>query len=286
MASHGGKRVAEGGVRLAVPGASGCDLSLHGSEPGGQEGDGGEQARAPADGHTLGLVASSQAINVSTTARLPYNTLRDFTNLTVTATVPLVLVAGSDFPVSDAASLIAMTKRQPGEVSYGSSGPGGAPHLAAALFAQKAGIELTHIPYRGSTQAHPDVITGRVGIMFDTVPAVLPHLHSGKLKALAGTGATRSSLLPEVPTLGANLLPDYEASSWGKLIGPARLPPTVTRRIATDVIAVLQRPEMRERLRQMGAEVVANSLEEADRFVAAEITKWGEVVRAAGILPQ
>ncbi|MGI8896274.1 MAG: tripartite tricarboxylate transporter substrate binding protein [Casimicrobiaceae bacterium] len=239
-------------------------------------------AKAAPDGYTLGLVASSQAINAVVNSKLPYDTLKDFSYITETASVPLVLVAASGFPAATAPELVALAKKEPGRISYASSGPGGAPHLAAELFKSSTGTDLLHVPYKGSTQAHPDLLSGQVGIMFDTIVAVMPHLKSGRLKALATTGKTRSTLLPDVATV-AETVPGYEASSWGGIIGPAGTPEEVVRKINADVVATLKTPEVKERLAQLGADVVANSPAEFAQVIRLEIDKWGKVVRAAGV---
>lgn len=239
-------------------------------------------AKAVPDGYTLGLVASSQAINAVVNSKLPYDTLKDFTYITETASVALVLVARSGFLPATVSELIALAKAEPGRISYGSSGPGGAPHLAAELFKSSTGTDLLHVPYKGSTQAHPDVLSGQVDIMFDTVVAVMPHLKSGRLKALATTGKTRSTLLPEVATV-AETVAGYEASSWGGFLGPAGIPEMVVRKINADVVATLRSPEVKERLAQLGADVVANSPAEFAQVIRLEIDKWDKVVRAAGV---
>jgi len=239
-------------------------------------------AKAAPDGYTLGLVASSQAINAVVNSKLPYDTLKDFTYVTETASVPLVLVAASGFSAATAPELVALAKKEPGRIGYASSGTGGAPHLAAELFKSSTGTDLLHVPYKGSTQAHPDLLSGQVGIMFDTIVAVMPHLKSGRLKALATTGKTRSTLLPDVATV-AETVPGYEASSWGGIIGPAGIPEEVVRKINADVVATLKTPEVKERLAQLGADVVANSPAEFAQVIRLEIDKWGKVVRAAGV---
>ncbi|MBA3774926.1 MAG: tripartite tricarboxylate transporter substrate binding protein [Betaproteobacteria bacterium] len=239
-------------------------------------------AKAAPDGYTLGLVASSQAINAVVNTKLPYDTLKDFSYITETASVPLVLVAASGFPATTATELIALAKKEPGRISYASSGPGGAPHLAAELFKSSTGTDMLHVPYKGSTQAHPDLLSGQVGIMFDTIVAVMPHLKSGRLKALATTGKTRSTLLPDVAAV-AETVPGYEASSWGGIIGPAGIPEEVVRKINADIVATLKTPEVKERLAQLGADVVANSPAEFAQVIRLEIDKWGKVVRAAGV---
>lgn len=240
-------------------------------------------AKAKADGYTLALVPSSQAINAVTRSKLPYDTLKDFTYITITASVPLVLVTSPESQVGSVKDLIALAQREPGKLTYASSGIGGAPHFAAELFKTMAHLDLVHVPYKGSTQAHPDVMTQKVNIMFDTIVAVLPQIQAGKLKALAVTSAARSGLLPNVPTMAEAALPGYEASSWGALIGPAGMPPEVTKKIAHDVSISLASPDVRAKLAQLGADVVANSPEDATRYISSEMDKWSKVAKIANI---
>ena len=236
-------------------------------------------ARAPADGHTLGLVSVAHPINAAF-YRLPFNTMAEFSFLTQCSSTPLCLCAAPGFAASTAAELIAHAKRHPG-VTY--AGTGGVVRLAPVLFAQRAGIELTYVPYRGSTQAHPDLMSGRVDIMFDTVPAVLPHIQGGKLKALATTGAQRAPQLPDVPTLAEAAMPGFEASTWGMVIAPAGLPEAVQAKLAADCASALRQPLVVERHRSLGAEVVTSTPAELRHMVQAEMDKWGEAARRAGI---
>jgi tripartite-type tricarboxylate transporter receptor subunit TctC len=239
-------------------------------------------ARSAPDGHTLGLVSVGHPVNAAF-YRLPYDTMRDFTFVTQTTATPLVLCAARTFGPSTPAELVEHAKRRPG-VTF--AGTGGVVRLAPVLFAQRTGIQLEYVPYRGSSQAHPDLMSGRVDIMFDTVPAALPHIQSGSLKALATTGARRSPQLPDVPTIGEALLPDFEASTWGVVIAPANLPPPVLAKLNADITAALRRPEIVERHKSLGAEVVTSTPDEIRRFVQAEMDKWVDAARKAGIQPQ
>ncbi|MCK8787919.1 tripartite tricarboxylate transporter substrate binding protein [Roseomonas sp. NAR14] len=236
-------------------------------------------AKAAPDGHTLGMVSVNHAVNVAL-YRTPFDTLRDLATLSVIYSVPLVLVAAPDFPANTPQELAALAKRRGG---IGFAGTGGAVHLAAEMFAARAGVELTHVPYRGSTAAHPDLMAGRVGIMFDPLPSVLGHVQGGKLKALAVTSAQRVAPLPDVPTMAEAGFPGFEAATWGALIAPAGLPVPVAARIAADTAAQLREPAVRERFAGFGATVVGNGPGEAQEFVAAEVAKWSEVASRAGI---
>jgi tripartite-type tricarboxylate transporter receptor subunit TctC len=239
-------------------------------------------ARSAPDGHTLGLVSVGHPVNPAY-YRLPYDTMRDFSFVTQTTSTPLCLCAAPSFPASSPAALIEHARKHPG-VTF--AGTGGVVRLAPVLFAQRAEIELSYVPYRGSTQAHPDLMSGRVDIMFDTVPAVLPHIQAGKLKALATTGARRAPQLPEVPTIAEAAMPGFEASTWGMVIAPAGLPEPLLAKLATDCAAALQKPEVVERHRTLGAEVVTSNPADLRRFVQVEMEKWGEAARKAGIQPQ
>lgn len=239
-------------------------------------------AKSPPDGHTLALVSVGHAVNPAF-YRLPFDTMRDFSFVTQTTATPLVLCAAKGFAASTPAELVEHAKRNPG-VTF--AGTGGVVRLAPVLFAQRAGIELGYVPYRGSTQAHPDLMAGRVDIMFDTVPAALPHIQSGALKALATTGAKRAPQLPDTPTIAEAFMPDFEASTWGMVIAPANLPPAVLAKLNADCVAALRRSEVVERHRVLGAEIATGTPDEARRFCEAEMRKWGEAARKAGIQPQ
>ena len=239
-------------------------------------------AKSPADGHVLGLVSVGHPVNAAF-YRMPYDTVRDFSFVTQTTSTPLVLCAARGFAASTPAELVAHAKRNPGTTFAGTSG---VVRLAPVLFAQRAGLDMTYVPYRGSTAAHPDLIAGRVDIMFDTVPAALVHIQSGALKALATTGAHRAPQLPDVPTMAESFEPDFEASTWGMVIAPANLPPALLAKLNADCVAALRRPEIVERHRTLGAEMATGTPEEARHFCEAEMRKWGEAAKQAGIAPQ
>ncbi|MBI0536782.1 tripartite tricarboxylate transporter substrate binding protein [Roseomonas sp. KE2513] len=241
-------------------------------------------AKSAPDGQTLALVSVGHPVNAAF-YRLPYDTMRDFSFATLTTRTPLVLCAGKGFGPSTAAELVAYAKANPaGHVTF--AGTGGVVRLAPVLFAQRAGVEMTYVPYRGSTQAHPDLMAGRVDIMFDTVPAALGHIQSGAFKALATTGAARAPQLPDVPTLTEAFMPGYEATTWGMVIGPANIPAPVLAKLSADCGAAVMRPEIAARHAALGAEVVRSTPEETRRFVEAELEKWGDAARRAGIQPQ
>jgi tripartite-type tricarboxylate transporter receptor subunit TctC len=239
-------------------------------------------ARAAPDGHTLGLVSVGHPVNAAF-YRLPFDTIRDFSFVTQTTATPLVLVAAKSFGPSTPNELVEFAKKNPGVTFAGTSG---VVRLAPVLFATAAGIELEYVPYRGSTQAHPDLIAGRVAIMFDTVPAALPHVQSGALKALATTGARRAPQLPDVPTMSEAFREGFEASTWGMVIAPAGLPAPVLAKLNADCVAALNRADVVEKHRTLGAEIKTSTPDEIRAFTIAEMEKWGEAARKAGVRPQ
>lgn len=240
-------------------------------------------AKSAPDGHTLALVSVGHPVNAAF-YRLPFDTMRDFTFITLTTRTPLVLVAARGFAASTPRELVEHARRHPaGHVTF--AGTGGVVRLAPVLFAQQTGVQFQYVPYRGSTQAHPDLLAGRVDIMFDTVPAALPHIQSGALKALATTGAARAPQLPDVPTMAEALLPGFESSTWGMVMGPAGMPAPVVARLHGAILGALRQPTVLDRHRTLGAEVVSSTPEETRNFVQAEMEKWGAAARAAGIQP-
>ena len=238
-------------------------------------------AKAPADGHTLGLVALSFAINPSI-HKLPYDSGRDFTFVTITASNPLILVTNNQSPIKSVRELIDLAKAKPDSLTFASSGTGSSPHMSAELFKLMTGVKMTHVPYKGSTAAHPDLIAGRVNIMFDTVIATLPHIKANRLRPLGVTSKARSAELPDVPAV-ADTVPGYESTSWGVLMGPAKIPAVLVNQLNKETVRVLALPDIRERLARLGSVPVGNSPAEARAFVRAELEKWAKTVKAAGI---
>jgi tripartite-type tricarboxylate transporter receptor subunit TctC len=241
-------------------------------------------AKSQPDGHTLALVSVGHPVNAAF-YRLPYDTMRDFSFITLTTKTPLVLIAGKAFPASTPAEVVARAKEGGPSQQLTFAGTSGVVRLAPLLFAQRAGIEMTYVPYRGSTQAHPDLMAGRVDIMFDTVPAALAHIQSGSFKAIATTGAVRAPQLPDVPTLGEAFMPGFEASTWGMVIGPAGIPEPLLAKLSADCGAAVMRPDVVARHATLGAEVVRSTPEETRRYAQAEMEKWGDAARKAGIQP-
>lgn len=239
-------------------------------------------AKATPDGYTLGMVSVSHAVKPGIYAKLPYDTVKDFTYLTMSANVGMVMVVSNGVVANSTQELIALAKREPGKLAYASAGAGSSGHLATELFLSSAGIRMVHVPYKGSTQAHPDVLSGQVQVMTDTILAMSPHIKAGRVKALGVTSKSRSALLPDVPTI-SDAVPGYEAGSWGGVVAPARLPADIKQKLHGEIVRALTMPDVRDRLAGLGADVVANSPEDFSKFVQAEIRKWGAVTKAANI---
>jgi tripartite-type tricarboxylate transporter receptor subunit TctC len=242
-------------------------------------------ARAPPDGYTLLMAYTSHVINPSLWTRLPYDTLRDFAPVSMVAEVPAVLLVHPSLPVKSVPELIQFARRRPHELDYGSSGIATAAHLAAALLAQRAGLFLSHVPYKGGVPALHELIGGQISILFGSVATGLPALQAGRVRGLAVTSLKRSPVLPELPTVAEAALPGYEAIGWFALFAPAQTPAAVIHRIATDTLLMPGRREIRGRFLAHGAEFQPSAPEVLGDRVRHEIVKWRGVVRAAGITP-
>ena len=240
-------------------------------------------AKSPPDGNTLLFVNLAYAINAAMVTKLPYDPLRDLAAVTVVATQPHILVVNPAVPVKTVRDLIALAKSKPGEVTYASAGNGTGPQLVAEMFSNAVGVRMNHIPYKGANPALTDVVGGHAQIMFATLVSALPHVQSGRLRAVAVTSAKRARHVPDVPTMIESDLPHFEAVGWYMVLVPARTPAPIMARMQAAVAEALAHPSVRERLTGDGAEVVANKPEEAKRFLETQIRRWGAVVKAAGL---
>ncbi len=239
-------------------------------------------AKAPADGYTLALVPSSHAINASLYNKLPFDTVKDFAPVVLTHVVPLVFVVNLAVPASSVKEFIAYAKSNPGKLVFASSGNGGAPHLSGELFKSMTGISMGHIPYKGSTAAHPDLLSGQTQVMFDTVVAIAPLVKAGRLRALGVTTARRSPALPDVPTIAEAGVRGYETSTWGGLLAPANTPREVIAKLNAESVRILKLPDVRERMISAGSEPMGNTPREFAAFIDAEIIKWAKVIKESG----
>ena len=243
-------------------------------------------AKAPADGHTLALVASSHAINPSMYSKLPFDTVKSFAPVAQTHSLPLVLVVTPTIPVKNLQELISYGKANPGKLSFASSGKGGAPHMSGELFKSMTGIDMLHIPYKGSTLAHPDLMSGRVSVMFDTVAAIASQVKAGNVRALAVTTAARAASLPDVPTMAEAGLKGYETSTWGGLLAPAGTPTAVIAKLNADVNKALADPDVRDKMRTAGIDVATGTPQQFASFIQSEMTRWHKVATDAQIQPE
>ncbi len=242
-------------------------------------------ANAPPDGYTLLLGnASTLAIMGSINPKLPYRPL-DFAPVSILASIPSVLVANASLPANSMAEFVALVRSQPGALNYGSPGAGTSMHLTAELFAAQTGTKIVHVAYKGAAPAVADLLAGQVQFMFQNVPTVLPHIRSGKLRALAATTPARIGVLPDVPTLTETGIRDADAVSWFAIVAPKGTPPATTALLQAEIAKAWQKPEVRQRLLALGADPVANTPAEAGAFMQAEYRKWEKAVNAAGLKP-
>ncbi len=240
-------------------------------------------ARAAPDGYTIVLIPSGHAVNATLYKKLPYDSIKDFTPITLIGSSPLVLAVHPSMPVKNVKDLIALAKARPGQLTYASSGVGASGHLAGAMFETMTGTKMVHIPYRGMALAVSDIIGGQVYMTFGTSLSVVPHVRTGRLRALAMTGAQRSPAYPELPTMAESGVPGYEASLWYGFAGPARMPPEIVQRLNSEIVAVLALPEIRERLTGQGVDVRTTTPEEFARLLVSDLAPWAKVVERAGV---
>ncbi len=239
-------------------------------------------AKAPPDGHTIVVgTVGTHSINGALYAKMPYDMVRDFAPITLLATTPNMLVINNEVPAKTLAEFIALGKKQ-GKMSFASSGSGTSIHVSGELFKTMTGIDMEHIPYKGRATAIPDLLGGRVTMMFDNMPSSLPLVRDGKLRALGVTSAKRSLAAPEIPTLAEQGMAGFEAVSWFALFAPAGTPKPVVDKLQAEVKKILATPEVAKRLADAGLEAVGSTPEELAAYQRAEITKWAKVVKDSG----
>ena len=240
-------------------------------------------AKSAPDGYTLlwGNVGPL-AIGPGLYKKLVYDVARDFEPVSLVATLPFVLFASPVLPANSVSELVAYAKAHPGEINFGSTGVGSGLHLIAELFKSVAGIQIVHVPYKGVAQALPEMMSGKVQIAFNTIPAFLPHVKAGRLKALAITAASRSPLLPEVPAMPEVGLAEVQGGSWHAVVAPAGTPREIVGKLNRTLIATIAAPELRSQLLNQGAQPVGSSPDELRKFMQAEGEKWGRVVQSSG----
>ena len=244
-------------------------------------------ARAEPDGHTLFMATmGNMTANQHLYPKMAVDPLRALAPITKVVDVHFVFMANPTLPADGVPELIALAKSKPGEIHYSSSGPGGAPHLAMELFKRQAGVDLTHVPYKGSGPGMTDLLGGRVMLTMDSLLQGLPHIKAGRLRALAVLGPKRSALLPNVPTMAEAGVRAYSLTNWFGLLAPAGTPKDVVTKVHSDVVKVLSDPELRKKIAEMGADVVGNSPEEFGAWMRAESAQWAEIIKSANIRPE
>jgi tripartite-type tricarboxylate transporter receptor subunit TctC len=239
-------------------------------------------AKAAPDGYTLLMASPANAINMSLYRKMPYDTQRDLAPVALVGAVPSVLVVNPALPAKTVAELVALAKEKPGSLNYGSGGSGTSEHLSAEMFKSLAAIDLVHVPYKGGANAMTDVISGQLSLMFTNMLGAMPHIRSGKLKAIAIADSRRSPSLPEVPTFAEAGFKDFEVLVWWGVMAPARTPAPVVTYLNREIVAALGAPELRERLDGMGARIIGGTPEQFGAFVAAEIVRWTRAVQVSG----
>jgi tripartite-type tricarboxylate transporter receptor subunit TctC len=240
-------------------------------------------AKAAPDGYTLTMAVSSGfGINPTLYAKLPYDVLRDFAPITNIALTPQTLVVNPGFGAKSVKDLVALARSKPGQINYASLGAGSTSHLTMEMFRSAAGITLNHIPYKGSPAAHAELFSGQIPVMFDAIPAILPHVKSGRLRGLGIGSARRSPFLPEVATIAESGFPGFEAVGWIGIAAPSRTPPAVLDKLNGEVRRIINTAEMKERLATLAFTPVGDSRDEFTRFIESEIARWGKAVRESG----
>jgi tripartite-type tricarboxylate transporter receptor subunit TctC len=228
---------------------------------------------------TMGNMTANQHLY----PKMALDPLRAFAPITKVVDVHFVFLANPSLSANNVREVIELAKKRPGEIAYSSSGPGGAPHLAMELFKRRAGVDLQHVPYKGSGPSFNDLIGGRVMLTMDSLVQALPHIRAGRLKALAVLGPKRTALLPDVPTVAESGLPGYALTNWFGLLAPAATPKQVLVQLNADVVKILRQEDLQKRIADLGADVVGNSAQEFGAAMRAESAQWAEIIKAAGI---
>jgi tripartite-type tricarboxylate transporter receptor subunit TctC len=243
-------------------------------------------AKSAPDGYTI-LIATSSTHSIGPSLqKLPYDPIKDFAPISHVANVPNVLVVSPTLPVNSVKELVALAKAKPGQLNFASSGVGTIVHLNAELFKLISGTDIVHVPYKGTALSIPDVASGNVSMLFDSLASVMPHIKSGKVKPLAVNASKRQALLPELPTLAEAGMPQFDRYTWFGMFAPAGTPPEIVARLQREVVAALQAPDLLERFANVGAEPVGSTPAEFVERIRSDATRWSEVIRKAGVQVQ
>ncbi len=243
-------------------------------------------AKSAPDGYMLLMVYPSHPANPSLFAKMPYDTVNDFSPITMVSGVRLVLTVTHALPAKSVKELIALAKSQPGTLNYGSTGKGSLGHLAAELFRSMSGAQITHVPYKGAPQVITALISGEVGMFFDPPITAVPQVKAGKTRALGVSTKTRLAVLPNVPTIDEAGVPGFEVIGWNGILAPANTPKPIIDRLHAEIVKVLRTPDVVERFTQNGADIIANTPAEFAAIVKADVAKWAKVIQSAGIRPE
>jgi tripartite-type tricarboxylate transporter receptor subunit TctC len=242
-------------------------------------------ARSAPDGYTLLMTASTLVLNSVLYKKVPYDPIKDFAPITIAATAPNILIVNANVPVKTTAELIALARQKPGALSYGTPGIGTSPHMCMELLKYMAGIDVTHVPYRGTAAAVTDVISGQIQLAFATALTAKPQVDAGRVRALAVSGPKRVEALPNVPPVG-DAVPGYEAMQWYGFLAPAGTPPAIIEKLNAEALVALRSKEMKDRLASDGAEPLGSTPAEFGAFIRRELDKWNKVAEAAKIEKQ
>lgn len=243
-------------------------------------------AKATPDGYTMLMGAVALVVSPYLYAKLPFDPLTDLVPVTQVNSAPLMLVVHPSLPVKSVAELIAYAKARPGQLNYGSGGVGATPFLATELFKSMAGIDVTHVPYRGGAPALADLVAGQLSFMIENVPGTLPLVRDGKLRALAITSRQRLALVPDLPTMEEAGVPGYEMIGWNGIFVPKATPPEIVTRLNAELVKVLRSADVGEQLAKLGAVPVGDSPQQFGAFVKAESARWGKIIKDLGIKPE
>jgi tripartite-type tricarboxylate transporter receptor subunit TctC len=242
--------------------------------------------RAAPDGYTIGFSnTSSHATSALLSAKMPFDPVKDIAPIGIIGSSPLIMVASGKLPVTNMQELIALAKSKPGGLSYASAGTATLPHLGGELFNQVAGVDITHVPYRGTSQSIFDLLEGRIGLLIGTISAAVPHIKEGKLRGIAIMSEKRAAALPDVPTVAEAGVPGTEAELWSLMIMPVGVIPAISGRLRQELLAILQLPDVQETLRVQGIDPAPGSAEAAAARIKADMAKWSEVIKTANIKP-
>ena len=240
-------------------------------------------AKAAPDGYTFGTVIAAHAVNATLNPKLPYDTLKDFSYVSLMSVAPLIMIAHPSLPANNVQELIALAKAKPGELNFASSGVGAAAHLTMEMFKSRTGIDMQHIPYKGTAGALQDVIGGRINVMFDVVGPLMPQVRSGLAKAIVVTAKERIPAASDVPTMAEQGVADFVSGTWAGLIAPAGTPKEIVDRVAAEAKKALADPALKDKLVEQGIVAVGSTPEEFRSFVEEEIGRWRKVITDAGI---